>query len=53
MGYKEKWMANLDLDKNGLSKLVEDNIQRYRTSTARIKVRDKDGKPVKGANIKA
>lgn len=52
MSYLEKWTQNLDLEKNGLSHMVDGNIRRYRTSSARISVKDSDGKPVEGAHIK-
>ncbi len=43
---------NLDLEKNGLSKVIENNIEKYRKSTARISVVDKDGNPVSNSEVK-
>ena len=38
--------------KNGLSKVIENNIEKYRQSTARISVVDKDGNPVSNSEVK-
>ena len=47
----DKWLERLDLDKNGLSTLVQGNIQRYRKADFRLSVKQKDNTPVAGATI--
>ena len=47
----EKWLERLDLDKNGLSSVVEGNIRKYRKGDFRLSVKDQKDLPVSGAKI--
>lgn len=51
MSYTMECLKKLDLDKLGLSEVVSQNIKRNRMSSVQIKVTDKDGNPVNGAEI--
>lgn len=51
MSYTTECLKDLDLDKNGLSDVISQNIRRNRMSTVQIKVTDKNGKPLNGAKI--
>ncbi len=48
----EAWMSKLDLEKNGLDKIVEDGIERYRKGTFQFTVKDNDGNAVPDAEVK-
>lgn len=47
----KQWLERLDLDRNGLSTVVEGNINRYRKGDFRLALRARDGSPVAGARI--
>ena len=47
----EKWMERLDLDKNGLSAVVEGGIKKHRKGDFRLTLRGKDDAPISGAKI--
>jgi endo-1,4-beta-xylanase len=51
MDYIAEWTKNLDLQKLGLEKYVDDNIRQNRMSTARLRVVDSEGNPVSGAKV--
>lgn len=51
MGYKEKWLRELDLEANGLRDEVDKNIERNRMGSAVLEIQNRDGSPVQGAEV--
>jgi GH35 family endo-1,4-beta-xylanase len=48
----DSWLDRLDLDKNGLSAVVESGIRKHRKGTFRLVVKGADEAPVAGARVK-
>lgn len=46
-----EWLEKLDIDKNGLNGVVQENIRKYRMGSFIIKLTDGDGNSVKNARV--
>lgn len=48
----DTWLRLLDLDKNGLSSMVEANIRKNRQGAFRLTLTGQDGHPIQGAKMR-